>query len=171
MCSALYSGIPRKRRKMAEDEDKQGARHLPHVALKGRLLAIDLGRRRVGLALSDELGLTTRALPPFERSSWKKLVQALSDIIQSFDVRELVIGLPLRLDGTEGEAASEARKIAQNLQRTFNLPVHLQDERLTSKAAEDNLRASGVRRDELANYVDGESARIILQDYFSRQNI
>jgi putative Holliday junction resolvase len=83
-------------------------------------------------------------------------------------VKEVVIGLPLSLDGTEGEAAAEARRIARNLALSTDVPVRTQDERLTSKAAEERLRAEGFSEAEIKDRVDGEAARLILLDYLSR---
>lgn len=139
-----------------------------HAGSLGRLLAIDLGRKRIGLALSDEMRLSVRPLPHIERTSWKKFTQKLSDIIREFDVVGLVVGLPLRSDGDFGEEALEARKTASNLMKQFSIQVILQDERLTSRAAEESLRARGVKNTDLKKYVDGEAAKIILLDYLAR---
>jgi putative holliday junction resolvase len=137
----------------------------------GRLLGIDLGSSRVGLAVSDELGLTARVLPALRRTNWKALLRELSRAAADFDARALVVGLPLRLDGTEGEAAEEARRVARNLRLSLKLPVHLQDERLTSRAAEEQLRAEGAGAEEVARRVDGEAARLILLDFLSRSRV
>jgi putative holliday junction resolvase len=81
-----------------------------------------------------------------------------------------VIGLPLNLDGTEGEAATETRRLAQNFGLSLKVPVYLQDERLTSWEAEESLRAAGRSSHELQQYVDGESAAIILRDFIAQAN-
>lgn len=138
--------------------------------MQGRVLAIDLGSKRVGVAVSDELRVTTRPLPPLPRTPWKHLCAALINLCEEFDVKMVVLGLPLRLDGSEGDAANEVKRIARNLTLSLHLPVKLQDERYTSKDAEDNLRRSGVRVQSIVEYVDGESAAIILSDYLSRPN-
>jgi putative holliday junction resolvase len=136
----------------------------------GRLLALDMGSKRVGVAVSDELRLTARPLPALKRTPWKRLVGDLSELCREFDVRALVLGLPLRLDGSEGDAAREVRRVARNLGLSLNLPVIFQDERLTSKTAEASLRDEGVQRSEAAARVDSESAAIFLRDYLGRQN-
>lgn len=136
--------------------------------LAGRLLALDPGQKRVGVAVSDELGITVRALSTLRRTNWKQLLRAVAETIKSFDARGLVIGLPLRLDGTEGEAAREARRLARNFELSLNVPVYLQDERLTSVEAEGELRAAGYTDDERRERVDGESAAIILRDFIDR---
>lgn len=137
--------------------------------LRGRLLALDLGTKRVGVAVCDELQLTTQTLPALVRTNWKKLLRQISDLRQSFDAQGVVIGLPLNLDGTEGEAAREARRIARNLSLSLSVPVHLQDERLTSRAAEESLREAGVNGSELKARLDSEAAALILRDFIARQ--
>jgi putative Holliday junction resolvase len=136
---------------------------------KGRLLSLDLGTKRVGVAVSDELQLTAQPLPPLRRSNWKNLLRQISALRHTFDAQGVVIGLPLNLDGTEGDAAQEARRIARNLSLSLPVPVHLQDERLTSHAAEESLRAAGVRDKELTARLDGEAAAIILRDFISQR--
>lgn len=141
------------------------------VAAKGRLLSLDLGTKRVGVAVSDELQLSAQPLPPLKRSDWKTLLRQISELRHSFDAQGVVIGLPLNLDGTEGFAAQEARRIARNLSLSLPVPVHLQDERLTSHAAEESLRASGVRGRDLTARLDSEAAAIILMDFITHKRI
>ncbi len=131
----------------------------------GRLLALDLGARRVGVAVSDELQITANPLPLIERRSWKDLLRRVAAIIEGYDARGLVIGLPLSLDGSEGDAAQEARRLAENFRKSLNVPVYLQDERLTTFAADVKLRTEGVRPEEIKNRVDSESAALILRDF------
>lgn len=133
----------------------------------GRLLALDLGARRVGVAVSDELRLTVRPLPLIRRTNWKQLVHTLADLCQRFDAQALIIGLPLRLDGTEGEAALEARRVARNLKLSLGIPIFLQDERLTTHEAIQNLRSAGVAAKRLPEHLDSEAASIILRDFIS----
>ena len=134
----------------------------------GRLLALDLGARRVGVAVSDELGLTARPLPALPRTNWKKLLRDVSALCGEFDVKGVVVGLPLRLEGGEGEAAADARRLARNCELSLRRPVHLQDERLTSKEAESELRRAGHDEEAVKGLVDSQSAVIILRDYLSR---
>ena len=141
----------------------------PSDPSKGRLLALDLGTKRVGVAVSDELQLTAQPLPPLRRTNWKSLLRQISELRHSFDAQGVVIGLPLNLDGTEGDAAQEARRIARNLSLSLPVPVHLQDERLTSHAAEESLRAAGVTGQALKARVDSEAAAIILMDFIAQK--
>ena len=131
----------------------------------GRLVALDLGARRVGVAVSDELQITATPLPFIERRSWKDLLRRVASIIEAYDARGLVIGLPLGLDGSDGEAAQEARRLAENFRRSLNVPVYLQDERLTTLAAKEKMRSEGVRTAEIESRVDSESAALILRDF------
>lgn len=137
--------------------------------MQGRVLAIDMGSKRVGLAVSDELRLTVRPLPPLPRTPWKRLLGSLAELCEQFDVRSIVLGLPLRLDGTEGFAAVEVRRIARNLQLSLKLPLSFQDERLTSKDAEASLRKRGLTESEISGRIDSEAASIILCDFLELQ--
>ena len=131
----------------------------------GRLLALDLGARRVGVAVSDELRITANPLPVIVRRSWKDLLRRVAEIIESYDARALVIGLPLSLDGAEGSAAQEARATAAKFRRSLHLPVYLQDERLTTLAATAHLKEAGRNQREIKQQVDSESATVILGDF------
>ena len=133
--------------------------------LKGPILALDPGEKLVGAAVSDAILIIIKRLPPLKRSNWKKLLQDLLSLIERFDVRTIVIGLPLSLDGTRGEAAEKVHRLARNLTLSVPLPVYLQDERLTSVEATENLKAEGKRRDELPALIDGEAAALILRDF------
>jgi len=135
----------------------------------GRLIAIDLGAKRVGVAVSDELRMTVTPLERIERRNWKDLLRRAAALIEDYDARALVIGLPLSLDGEENSAAQEAKRIAENFRKSLNVPVFLQDERLTTAAAESELRARGVKAGEVEKRIDSESAAIILRDFIAEQ--
>jgi putative Holliday junction resolvase len=135
----------------------------------GRLLALDLGEKRVGVAVSDELRLTARPLPALVRANWKRLLREVSALLAEFDARALVVGLPLSLDGTEGTAAQGARRLARNFSLSLDVPVYLQDERLTSHEASENLRAAGHSDQALRRQLDSEAAAIILRDFLADQ--
>lgn len=152
---------------MSETSIKHNANHTDSTLSPGRILSLDLGTRRVGVAVTDELRLTVRPLSTLKRSNWKRLLGDVAALCKSFDVQSIVIGLPLRLDGSEGDAAADARRMARNFELSLRLPVFLQDERLTSRAAEENLRASGFDPSEIAAHVDSEAAAIILHDFVS----
>jgi putative Holliday junction resolvase len=131
----------------------------------GPILALDLGDKLVGAAVSDDRLVTIKRLPPIKRSNWKRLLHDVVTIIRRFDAKTVVIGLPLNLDGTSGEAAEKARHVANNLARSVDQPVYLQDERLTSFEATENLKAEGHKPGEIPELIDGEAAAMILRDF------
>ena len=133
----------------------------------GRLLALDLGAKRVGVAVSDELRITVNPLPPIERRSWKDLLRRVAVIIEAYEARGLVIGLPLSLDGAEGPAARDARAVAEKFQRSLSIPVHMQDERLTTFAARAQLKTAGRSDRQIEVEVDSEAAALILGDFIA----
>lgn len=129
------------------------------------VLALDLGEKTVGAAICDTMSITIQRLTPLKRSSWKKLLQEVKTLIDHFDAQTLVIGLPLRLDGTKGSAAETVERLAFNFARSLTVPVYLQDERLTTKEASRYLRRDGFDDREISALVDSESASIILRDF------
>ena len=135
----------------------------------GRLLALDLGAKRVGVAVSDELRITVNPLPAIERRSWKDLLRRVATLIETYDARGLVIGLPLSLNGVEGSAAHDARGVAEKFQKSLSVPVYLQDERLTTVAATEHLKGEGRSEAEIERQVDSESAAVILRDSIAHQ--
>lgn len=135
----------------------------------GPILALDLGQKRVGAAVSDELLITIKRLAPIKRSNWKQLLLDVRGLVAQFDAKTIVIGLPLRLDGTKGDAAFGAQETAVKFAKSIALPVFLQDERLTSAAAEVDLRADGYKAQEIAELIDSESAALILRDFLASE--
>jgi putative holliday junction resolvase len=131
----------------------------------GPILALDLGDKLVGAAVSDDRLVTIKRLPPIKRTNWKRLLQDVVTLVQRYDAKTVVIGLPLNLDGTTGDAAAKARQVAANLARSVPQPVYLQDERLTSFEATENLKADGYKADEIPDLIDGEAAAMILRDF------
>ena len=133
----------------------------PHA----RILAIDFGARNVGLAVSDELGLTAQGLPTYRRSNKKNDFDHLRRLIRQYGVREIVMGLPLRMSGDEGIQSEKVHAFAEELRRRFKLPVHLYDERLTSVEANRVLRETEMSIRRRAEVVDQLSAVLILQSF------
>ena len=131
----------------------------------GPILALDLGEKLVGAAVCDERLVSIKRLDPLKRSNWKRLLQDIVTLIQRYDAQTVVIGLPLRLDGTAGDAAAKARQVAANLARSIVQPVYLQDERLTSFEAMGNLKDEGHTPGEIKALIDGEAAAMILRDF------
>jgi len=135
--------------------------------LTGPILALDLGEKLVGAAISDDLLITIRRLAPLKRTNWKQLLRDVETLISDFDARTLVIGLPLRLDGTAGNAALEVERMARNFAKSLKLKVYLQDERLTSFDARQTLLAEGHDDSEIPALIDGEAAALILRDFLN----
>lgn len=135
---------------------------------KGPILALDLGEKLVGVAVSDEILVTTNPLAPLKRSNWKQLLRDVEMLIKRFDAKALVIGLPLRLDGTTGDAAQNVSRMAGNFSRSLKIPVYLQDERLTSVEARERLLVEGHDDREIPKLIDGEAAALILRDFINR---
>ena len=138
------------------------------VPAAGRIVALDPGTKRVGVAVCDELRMTTRPLPVIHRKSWKKLLLDVKNILADFDAAALVIGLPLESDGSESEMSAEARRMARNFLLSLDVPIFLQDERVTSYEAKSRLWEQGKTLEETRNLVDSEAASIILGDFLDR---
>ena len=134
----------------------------------GRFLVLDLGTKRVGVAVCDELHLTTRPLAQLARGSWKNLLLSVKGLVEEFAPLGLVIGLPLNLDGTEGTAAWDARRVARNFALSLKIPVYLQDERLTSRAAEEFLGIHARPNAAQRAQIDSQAAAIILSDFLAQ---
>ena len=135
------------------------------TVIRSPVVALDLGEKRVGVAVSDALLISITPLAVLPRSNWKKLLRDVEDLIRHYDARTMVIGLPLRLNGSDGDAALEVRRLALNFARSLSVPVYLQDERLSSVEAEESLRLKGYKHDEISAHVDSEAAAVILGDF------
>lgn len=135
-------------------------------AAQGRILAIDYGRRRLGLAISDEFGWSAAPLRTLQRHGREADFRRIGEIVSAQGVRHILIGHPLLMDGTAGEMAEEAERFARRVQEALGLPVELVDERLTSWAA-DQWRAEhpAAARDRTNDEV---AAAILLEEYLGR---
>lgn len=163
---AILAPLPYRNELPENKEQKTAPGGVPEG--RGRILALDIGTKRVGVALTDELRLTVRPLPALARTNWKRLLRDITQLCEQFDVKRVVVGLPLRLDGVEGDTAEGARRVARNLGLSLALPVCMQDERLTSKEAEQDLRRQGLSERDIKARVDSAAAAIILRDYLER---
>ncbi len=153
---------------MAQQKDTTNAlkiAELTSVPAIGRIIAVDPGTKRVGIAISDMTQTLPRPLPRIDRSSWKKLLERLKDIVEEFDAVAIAIGLPLESDGSESEMSIEARDIARKLTFSIDLPIFLQGEQVTSYEAKGRLWAQGFDIKESRDLVDSEAAVVILEDF------
>jgi putative Holliday junction resolvase len=136
-----------------------------------RVLGIDYGRRRIGLALSDGGGILASPLPTYVRGrSEKRDIAALISLIDQHGVTAIVVGWPLNMDGSHGEMAREAEAFACRIGQEAALPVELFDERLTSSEAERVLLEADLPRRRRKELRDSLSAVLILQGHLDRQN-
>lgn len=138
------------------------------VPVSGRILAIDPGTKRVGLAITDETRLIATPLAALDRTSWKKLLSEIKAVVGIYDAVAVIVGLPLNTDGSESFMSSEARNITDKLQLSLDIPVFLQDERLTSYEARRRLWERAVKPQDTKQFVDSEAAAIILTDFLDR---
>lgn len=134
----------------------------------GRILAIDPGTKRCGVAVCDELRVTTRPLDFIGTTSWKNLLSNIKNLVAEYDAVALVIGLPLESDGTDGPMTGEARNMARKFALSLDIPVVLQDERVTSYEARSRLWNSGVSPADARKLTDSTAAAIILADFLDR---
>jgi putative pre-16S rRNA nuclease len=132
---------------------------------KGRVLALDLGKRRIGLAISDELGLTAQGLETLERTNIREDLGKLSHLISEKKVTLLLMGQPLHMSGREGRQSEYTRDFAGRLQKATGVPLQFWDERLTTVAAQRVLRESGIGIQKRAQAVDRLAAVILLESY------
>lgn len=138
----------------------------------GRILALDYGARRIGIALTDPTRTIASPVTTLKRRAGKRPPWAeLARIVEEQEVSEFVVGLPLDLAGDEGDWAAEVRAFGEQLNRRFGLPIHWVDERLSSVMAEQAVRGIGLKRGEREKKerVDAAAAAIILQAYLRQR--
>ena len=137
---------------------------------RGRVLALDLGARRIGLAFSDELGITAQGAPALERKNVKADLEALDRLIREHDVRLVILGNPLRMSGAESTGSQQSARFAEQLHRRTGVEVRLWDERLTTREASRVLRDSGISQAKRARAVDRLAAVLLLESFLDHQN-
>jgi putative Holliday junction resolvase len=126
---------------------------------------MDVGSKRIGLAISDLLGITAQGLDTLHRQNKRTDFAQLERVIREHDVTEIVMGLPLRMNGVEGPQAEKMQAFAEEVRRRFKLPVHLWDERLTSAQANRLLRETEMSIKRRGAVVDQMAAVLILQSW------
>jgi putative Holliday junction resolvase len=134
-----------------------------------KTLAVDWGRARLGLAVSDELGIIAQGLASLPRTGEERDLQTIEAHARRLGVVEVVVGLPKNMDGTLGASAEAAQALAAALRARLGVPVHLWDERLSTLAAERTLVGAGMRRRARRSVVDQVAATIILQGFLDRR--
>ena len=137
--------------------------------MEGRILGIDLGEKRIGLAVSDPLNLIAQGVPTLTGVSEKQAAAAIGAIVGERAVTRIVLGLPLNMNGSEGPQARNARRFGEDLRRALRIPVDFWDERLTSRSAERVLLEADVSRRRRKLVRDRLSAQLILQGYLDNK--
>ena len=140
------------------------------VRTEMRVLAVDYGTRRVGMAVSDELGVAARGLPTVHAASQRSAVLSVAQAASDVGATALLVGLPLNMDGSRGPMAEAAEAFATELSRTTELPVRLWDERLTTVAARRAIRETGSRQRKKEGAVDRMAAVLLLNNFLQAQD-
>ena len=130
-----------------------------------RILSLDLGARRIGVALSDETETLASGLVTLRSVGARKDAQAVAALVREHEVGEVVVGLPLRLDGSLGSRGEQVMAFVERLRRVLRVPVATRDERLTSVAADERLAEAGVRRHDRKALLDQAAATLVLQEH------
>ena len=147
-------------------------------ATPGVILAIDYGKKRLGLALSDEYGITSRPFATWTRINRRRDLARLRELVGKEKIRRIIVGLPLHLNGTPSEMSEEARSFGLRVEKAIGIPVEMVEERLSSWEAQETVAhndhgkrgrsASGRNESKKANAIDDIAAAIILRDYLDR---
>jgi putative holliday junction resolvase len=151
------------------------------VSATGQILAVDYGRARIGLAIAESLQGIAQPLGTLERINRNEDMRRLRELVRDNSVKLILVGLPLRLDGTHGEMAEETQRFAERLRKQVGIPVEMADERLTSWEAERLLEeefgrkskqidGASKRKDAAKFTVDSVAATIVLREYLERRN-
>ncbi|MDI6715951.1 MAG: Holliday junction resolvase RuvX [Actinomycetota bacterium] len=130
-----------------------------------RIIALDFGRRRIGVAISDPSGKVARPLTVIERKNTEFDIQRISELVEEYDAEEVVVGLPITLSGKIGPQAQEVLKYVDELKKVVKIPIMTWDERLTTAYADRFLREAELRHEKKKRIVDKLAASIILQSY------
>ena len=138
--------------------------------LAGRVLALDLGKRRIGMAVSDELGITAQGIETLQRTNIREDLARIAEIATFQNVSLVVMGQPVHMTGREGRQSAYTREFAERLQARTGLIVEFWDERLTTAIAERVLRESGISIEKRAKAVDQLAATILLESYLDARS-
>jgi putative Holliday junction resolvase len=136
-----------------------------------RILALDVGRKRIGLAVSDELGITAQGIKTLQRTRIRDDLERLKAITAEWNVDLLLVGRPLHMSGSESRQSDYTDEFAGRLRQYLGLPVVFWDERLTSAEAERMLREAGASREQKKKSVDRLAAVLLLESYLENQRL
>ncbi|MBQ8424987.1 MAG: Holliday junction resolvase RuvX [Clostridia bacterium] len=135
-----------------------------------KIVALDIGTVRIGVAASDIMEIIASAYTVYRRKDFKSDIKAIADIINNLQAGQVVIGLPLKMDGSEGQSVEMARNFGEELSNLVSVPIVYQDERLSTVTAQKILIESGMRREKRKDKVDSLAATIILQTYLDKRS-
>ena len=141
--------------------------------MKERVMGLDYGSKTIGVAISDELGLTAQPFETIERSGENKLRRSLariSEIVKEKNIRKIVVGLPVNMSGENGERVALTLAFVEKLKSRVDVPIIMQDERLTTIEADEILDESGVKKQDRKQFIDQIAAGIILREYMEKEN-
>lgn len=136
-----------------------------------RILGLDVGRRRIGVAVSDELGWTAQPVTVIDNLETNDVLEAVAELVREYGTGTIVVGLPRRTDGSYGPEAEYVRAFGEQIKQKTKATVEYQDERFSTVEAERTLISSGLRRDRRRRVVDQVAAGLILQAYLDRRRI
>lgn len=134
-----------------------------------RIMALDVGSRTIGVACSDALHMTAQGVETIRRTSWAKDFERLLQLINDYEVEEIVVGMPRNMNGTKGERAEKTEEFVERLKEVTTLPITYWDERLSTVMAERSLIAADVSRRKRKAVIDKMAAVVILQGYLDRR--
>ena len=140
------------------------------IAPARRVLGLDVGSKRIGIAISDLLGITAQGLKTLQRQNQRLDFEKLAKLVRDYEVAEIVVGFPLRMSGAEGIQAEKMHVFADELRKRLQLPVHLWDERLTSAEANRLLRETDMSIKRRGQVVDQMAAVLILQSWMEHRS-
>jgi putative holliday junction resolvase len=138
-------------------------------ATKGRILALDLGKKRIGMALSDPMGITAQGLPTLQRTNIREDLATLARLVEEREVVLILMGHPLHMSGAESRQAEYTRDFASRLAKRTGCGIKFWDERLTSVEAERVLKLSGISIEKRARAIDKLAAMILLESYLDSE--
>ena len=136
-----------------------------------KIIALDIGTVRIGIATSDIMEIIASAYEVYRRKNLDEDVKYIADLVSKLAAGEIVIGLPLKLDGSEGQSVQMAREFGEKLANLTKVPIVYQDERLSTVSAERILIESGMRREKRKDKIDSIAATIILQTYLDKKSL
>ncbi len=136
-----------------------------------RILGLDFGEKRIGVAVSDALNIIAQSVGTIERKGIKNDLKKIKDLVREYDAARLIVGLPLNMDGTEGKSANRAVDFVNELKKEINIRVEMVDERLTTAQGERIFLEADLSRKKRKKNIDKIAAQLILQNYLDLHNM